>query len=138
MSQNFTKFEIQRSDSVVSDLTDDDGITSLTTVTWYSKPEARYSDGKNKPKTLDEPFCPVSQDYETNGLVSQIKLVPSVWTAGMVAWLLCPPEPGAGPKPCRRAAPVVPPLRGPRTRLPRSPQGQGQHLPAFTCPVCPS
>ena len=92
MSQNFTKFEIQRSDSVVSDLTDGDGITSLTTVTWYSKPEARYSDGKNKPKTLDEPFCPVSQDYETNGLVSQIKLVPSVWTAGMVAWLLCPQE----------------------------------------------
>ena len=51
-----------------------------------------YNYEKRPTKTLDLPFSPVSRDYEHNGLVNQIELEESVWTAAMVSWLLCPQE----------------------------------------------
>ena len=63
-------------------------------VTNHSAPSFRgdFQYKRQPPETLGKPFSPVSDDYEHNGLVNQIKLEPSVWTAAMVAWLLCPLE----------------------------------------------
>lgn len=58
--------------------------------------EQQFSEHKlrqdTRRRSLSAPYSPVTEDYESHGLVNQIKLSEDVWSAALLAWLVVPYE----------------------------------------------